>query len=178
VNDLIPNGQTSGLPARRPASAECVSTTSLAATQTARLSSSGRLLALLRVAQGDAGLTDAGFAYSCLNAWYGDSEAGGSKGLRRPRTCRGVPRPGTAQMVRGGKPIFLAAPIGRTSCAVLAADPQRKSRGLLYIEAPVMLSRCSPKSLPTHPRPMKEGSMWVVGFFRLPLGARAVGGRK
>ena len=59
------------------------------------------------------------------------------------------------------KPIFLAAhDMGAPPALLWAADHPEEVAGLLYIEAPVMLSAVLAKIIAYTPEAMKEGSMW------------------
>jgi pimeloyl-ACP methyl ester carboxylesterase len=61
----------------------------------------------------------------------------------------------------GGKPIILAAhDMGAPPALLWAADHPEEVAGLLYIEAPVMLSAVLTKVIAYTPEAMKEGSMW------------------
>lgn len=67
----------------------------------------------------------------------------------------------------GGKPIILAAhDMGAPPALLWAADHPEEIAGLLYIEAPVMLSGVLSKIIAYTPEAMKEGSMW---WWILPL---------
>jgi pimeloyl-ACP methyl ester carboxylesterase len=67
----------------------------------------------------------------------------------------------------GGKPIILAAhDMGGPPALLWAADHPEEIAGLLYIEAPVMLSGVLSKIIAYTPEAMKEGSMW---WWILPL---------
>ena len=67
----------------------------------------------------------------------------------------------------GGKPIILAAhDMGAPPALLWAADHAEEIAGLLYIEAPVMLSGVLSKIIAYTPEAMKEGSMW---WWILPL---------
>jgi pimeloyl-ACP methyl ester carboxylesterase len=67
----------------------------------------------------------------------------------------------------GGKPIILAAhDMGAPPALLWAADHPEEVAGLLYIEAPVMLSAVLAKVIAYTPEAMKEGSMW---WWVLPL---------
>jgi pimeloyl-ACP methyl ester carboxylesterase len=66
-----------------------------------------------------------------------------------------------------GKPIILAAhDMGAPPALLWAADHPEEVAGLLYIEAPVMLSAVLTKIIAYTPETMKEGSMW---WWILPL---------
>ena len=66
-----------------------------------------------------------------------------------------------------GKPIILAAhDMGAPPALLWAADHPEEVAGLLYIEAPVMLSAVLTKVIAYTPEAMKEGSMW---WWVLPL---------
>jgi pimeloyl-ACP methyl ester carboxylesterase len=66
-----------------------------------------------------------------------------------------------------GKPIILAAhDMGAPPALLWAADHPEEIAGLLYIEAPVMLSGVLSKIIAYTPEAMKEGSMW---WWILPL---------
>jgi len=61
----------------------------------------------------------------------------------------------------GGRPIILAAhDMGAPPALLWAADHPEEIAGLLYIEAPVMLSEVLTKIIAYTPEAMKEGSMW------------------
>ena len=61
----------------------------------------------------------------------------------------------------GGKPLLLAAhDMGAPPALLWAADHPEEVAGLLYIEAPVMLSTVLEKIIAYTPEAMKEGSMW------------------
>jgi pimeloyl-ACP methyl ester carboxylesterase len=67
----------------------------------------------------------------------------------------------------GGRPIILAAhDMGAPPALLWAADHPEEIAGLLYIEAPVMLSGVLSKIIAYTPEAMKEGSMW---WWILPL---------
>ena len=67
----------------------------------------------------------------------------------------------------GGRPIVLAAhDMGAPPALLWAADHPEEIAGLLYIEAPVMLSGVLSKIIAYTPEAMKEGSMW---WWILPL---------
>lgn len=67
----------------------------------------------------------------------------------------------------GGKPMILAAhDMGAPPALLWAADHPEEIAGLLYIEAPVMLSGVLSKIIAYTPEAMKEGSMW---WWILPL---------
>jgi pimeloyl-ACP methyl ester carboxylesterase len=67
----------------------------------------------------------------------------------------------------GGKPIILAThDMGAPPALLWAADHPEEIAGLLYIEAPVMLSGVLSKIIAYTPEAMKEGSMW---WWILPL---------
>jgi pimeloyl-ACP methyl ester carboxylesterase len=67
----------------------------------------------------------------------------------------------------GGKPIILAAhDMGAPPALLWAADHPEEVAGLLYVEAPVMLSAVLTKVIVYTPEAMKEGSMW---WWVLPL---------
>lgn len=67
----------------------------------------------------------------------------------------------------GGKPIILAAhDMGAPPALLWAADHPEEVAGLLYVEAPVMLSEILTKIIAYTPEAMKEGSMW---WWILPL---------
>ena len=67
----------------------------------------------------------------------------------------------------GGKPLLLAAhDMGAPPALLWAADHPEEVAGLLYIEAPVMLSTVLEKIIAYTPEAMKEGSMW---WWILPL---------
>ena len=67
----------------------------------------------------------------------------------------------------GGKPIILAAhDMGAPPALLWAADHPEEIAGLLYIEAPVMLSGVLSRIIAYTPQAMKEGSMW---WWILPL---------
>jgi pimeloyl-ACP methyl ester carboxylesterase len=67
----------------------------------------------------------------------------------------------------GGKPLLLAAhDMGAPPALLWAADHPEEVAGLLYIEAPVMLSAVLEKIIAYTPEAMKEGSMW---WWILPL---------
>jgi pimeloyl-ACP methyl ester carboxylesterase len=67
----------------------------------------------------------------------------------------------------GGKPIILAAhDMGAPPALLWTADHPEEIAGLLYIEAPVMLSGVLSKIIAYTPEAMKEGSMW---WWILPL---------
>jgi len=66
-----------------------------------------------------------------------------------------------------GKPIVIAAhDMGAPPALLWAADHPNEIAGLLYIEAPVMLSEILTKIIAYTPEAMKEGSMW---WWILPL---------
>ena len=66
-----------------------------------------------------------------------------------------------------GKPLILAAhDMGAPPALLWAADHPEEVAGLLYIEAPVMLSAVLQKIIAYTPEAMKEGSMW---WWILPL---------
>jgi pimeloyl-ACP methyl ester carboxylesterase len=63
--------------------------------------------------------------------------------------------------IGSGKPIILAAhDMGAPPALLWAADHPEEVAGLLYIEAPVMLSAVLTKIIAYTPEAMKEGSMW------------------
>lgn len=67
----------------------------------------------------------------------------------------------------GGRPITLAAhDMGGPPALLWAADHPEEVAGLLYTEAPVMLSELLTKIIAYTPQAMKEGSMW---WWILPL---------
>ena len=67
----------------------------------------------------------------------------------------------------GGKPLLLAAhDMGAPPALLWAADHPEEVVGLLYIEAPVMLSAILQKIIAYTPEAMREGSMW---WWVLPL---------
>ena len=67
----------------------------------------------------------------------------------------------------GGKPLLLAAhDLGAPPALLWAADHPEEVVGLLYIEAPVMLSAILQKIIAYTPEAMREGSMW---WWVLPL---------
>ncbi len=67
----------------------------------------------------------------------------------------------------GGKPLLLAAhDMGAPPALLWAADHPEEVAGLLYIEAPVMLSAVLQKIIAYTPEAMKAGSMW---WWILPL---------
>jgi pimeloyl-ACP methyl ester carboxylesterase len=69
--------------------------------------------------------------------------------------------------IGSGKPIILAAhDMGAPPALLWAADHPEEVAGLLYIEAPVMLSAVLTKIIAYTPEAMKEGSMW---WWILPL---------
>jgi pimeloyl-ACP methyl ester carboxylesterase len=114
-------------------------------------------------------LADAGFAVLVPDMrGYGDSDKpGGVKGY----DARALAEEFRA-MVRqigfgGGKPILLAAhDMGAPPALIWAADHPEEVAGLLYLEAPVMLSAVLTKMIAYTPEAMKEGSMW---WWILPL---------
>jgi pimeloyl-ACP methyl ester carboxylesterase len=66
-----------------------------------------------------------------------------------------------------GKPIIIAAhDMGAPPALIWAADHPAEVAGLLYVEAPVMLSAVLEKIISYTPEAMKEGSMW---WWILPL---------
>ena len=66
-----------------------------------------------------------------------------------------------------GKPLLLAAhDMGAPPALLWAADHPQEVAGLLYIEAPVMLSAILQKIIAYTPEAMREGSMW---WWVLPL---------
>jgi pimeloyl-ACP methyl ester carboxylesterase len=66
-----------------------------------------------------------------------------------------------------GKPLIIAAhDMGAPPALLWAADHPQEIAGLLYIEAPVMLSGVLSKIIAYTPEAMKEGSMW---WWILPL---------
>lgn len=67
----------------------------------------------------------------------------------------------------GGKPLIVAAhDMGAPPALLWAADHPQEIAGLLYIEAPVMLSEILTKIIRYTPEAMQEGSMW---WWILPL---------
>jgi pimeloyl-ACP methyl ester carboxylesterase len=66
-----------------------------------------------------------------------------------------------------GRPLLLVAhDMGAPSALLWAADRPEEIAGLLYVEAPVMLSEILTKIIAYTPEAMKEGSMW---WWILPL---------
>jgi pimeloyl-ACP methyl ester carboxylesterase len=114
-------------------------------------------------------LTDAGLAVLVPDMrGYGDSD--------KPAGVKGYDARALAEEFRalvrqigfgGGKPIILAAhDMGAPPALLWAADHPEEVAGLLYIEAPVMLSAVLTKVIAYTPEAMKEGSMW---WWVLPL---------
>jgi pimeloyl-ACP methyl ester carboxylesterase len=67
----------------------------------------------------------------------------------------------------GGKPLIIVAhDMGAPPALLWAADHPEEVKGLLYVEAPVMLSAVLTKVISYTPEAMKEGSMW---WWILPL---------
>jgi pimeloyl-ACP methyl ester carboxylesterase len=66
----------------------------------------------------------------------------------------------------GRQPILVAHDMGAPPALIWAADHPEEIAGLLYIEAPVMLSEILTKIIAYTPEAMKEGSMW---WWILPL---------
>jgi pimeloyl-ACP methyl ester carboxylesterase len=67
----------------------------------------------------------------------------------------------------GGKPLLLVAhDMGAPPALLWAADHPKEVAGMLYVEAPVMLSAVLTKIIAYTPEAMKEGSMW---WWVLPL---------
>ena len=66
----------------------------------------------------------------------------------------------------GRQPILVAHDMGAPPALIWAADHPEEIAGLLYIEAPVMLSEILTKIFAYTPEAMKEGSMW---WWILPL---------
>ena len=67
----------------------------------------------------------------------------------------------------GGRPLFIAAhDMGAPPALLWAADRPEEIAGLLYVEAPVMLSAVLQKVIAYTPEAMREGSMW---WWILPL---------
>ena len=108
-------------------------------------------------------LTDAGLAVLVPDMrGYGDSD--------KPAGVKGYDARALAEEFRalvsqigfgGGKPIILAAhDMGAPPALLWAADHPEEVAGLLYIEAPVMLSAVLTKVIAYTPEAMKEGSMW------------------
>jgi pimeloyl-ACP methyl ester carboxylesterase len=114
-------------------------------------------------------LADAGYAVLVPDMrGYGDSD--------KPEGTDGYDARALAEEFRalvrqlnfgGGKPLILAAhDMGAPPALIWAADYPEEIAGLLYIEAPVMLSEVLTKVIAYTPEAMKEGSMW---WWILPL---------
>ena len=108
-------------------------------------------------------LTDAGLAVLVPDMrGFGDSD--------KPAGVKGYDARALAEEFRalvrqigfgGGRPIILAAhDMGAPPALLWAADHPEEVAGLLYIEAPVMLSAVLTKVIAYTPEAMKEGSMW------------------
>ena len=114
-------------------------------------------------------LADAGFAVLVPDMrGYGDSA--------KPAGVAGYDARALAEEFRvlvrqigfgGGKPLVLAAhDMGAPPALLWAADHPQEVAGLLYVEAPVMLSAVLTKVIAYTPEAMREGSMW---WWILPL---------
>ncbi len=114
-------------------------------------------------------LADAGFAVLVPDMrGYGESD--------KPAGTEGYDARALAEEFRAvvhqigfgdGKPIFLAAhDMGAPPALLWAADHPEEVAGLLYVEAPVMLSAVLTKVIAYTPEAMREGSMW---WWILPL---------
>jgi pimeloyl-ACP methyl ester carboxylesterase len=114
-------------------------------------------------------LADAGFAVLVPDMrGYGDSD--------KPPGTEGYDARALAEEFRAlvreigfgaGRPLILAAhDMGAPPALIWAADRPEEVAGLLYIEAPVMLSEVLTKIIAYTPEAMKEGSMW---WWILPL---------
>jgi pimeloyl-ACP methyl ester carboxylesterase len=114
-------------------------------------------------------LADAGFAVLAPDMrGYGDSD--------KPAGTEGYDARALAKEFRllvrqigfgGGKPLVLAAhDMGAPPALLWAADHPEEVAGLLYVEAPVMLSAVLTKVIAYTPEAMREGSMW---WWILPL---------
>ena len=114
-------------------------------------------------------LADAGFAVLVPDMrGYGDSD--------KPAGTEGYDARALAEEFRalvhhigfgGGKPLVLAAhDMGAPPALLWAADHPEEVAGLLYVEAPVMLSAVLSKVIAYTPEAMREGSMW---WWILPL---------
>jgi pimeloyl-ACP methyl ester carboxylesterase len=114
-------------------------------------------------------LTEAGFAVLVPDMrGYGDSDKPPGTAGYDTRALAEDFRALVAEIGFGrGKPIIIAAhDMGAPPALIWAADHPAEVAGLLYVEAPVMLSAVLQKIISYTPEAMKEGSMW---WWILPL---------